>query len=430
MIRPPFQRLDEKAEATRELFGLPLHNAAACCDSHALNGKPAAPERTARRVRLSELDTNLHCSIIGTCLTLSELRRLVPRFVPVDRKSATDLDIHHEAVQLAVDGGEASKALSKALDERHAMAIRQYRDARDEAQLIDMWDASLKKGDVASAYWAIMSHPVATLDVRQRVFGDVHMLSHLVGAANRADIRRLVELEAENAALQDKLDDQQSRAHEAAYRHEQQLRAAQAQIADLETAAERAPLTSDHELAEKLRELSERVVAAEANAALQNQRRETAEARAQSLEAELDGLRQSLDQTSALAETLDAEAGAIERTMLMALDRNTSREAAFDALKGKTVVYVGGRPGSNLVLRSLVEEAGGHFSTHDGGLEDRKALLASAIARADVVFFPVDCIDHDSMNTIKRVCDRHAVPFHPLRTASIASFAKAVAAAA
>jgi len=113
--------------------------------------------------------------------------------------------------------------------------------------------------------------------------------------------------------------------------------------------------------------------------------------------------------------------------MMMSLDQHVSRDAAFDTLKGKTVVYVGGRPGSNLVLRSLVEEAGGTFATHDGGLEDRKGLLATAIARADLVFFPVDCIDHDSMNTIKRVCDRHAVPFFPLRTASVASFAKALA---
>lgn len=38
---------------------------------------------------------------------------------------------------------------------------------------------------------------------------DIHMLSHLVGAANRADIRRLQELEAEKTVLEDKLACQQ-----------------------------------------------------------------------------------------------------------------------------------------------------------------------------------------------------------------------------
>ena len=33
-----------------------------------------------RRTRLSELDSNLHCSIIGTCLSTHELRKLVPKF--------------------------------------------------------------------------------------------------------------------------------------------------------------------------------------------------------------------------------------------------------------------------------------------------------------------------------------------------------------
>jgi hypothetical protein len=41
------------------------------------------------------------------------------------------------------------------------------------------------------------------------------MLSHLVGAANRADIRRLRELETENAALQDKVARQQKQLRDA-----------------------------------------------------------------------------------------------------------------------------------------------------------------------------------------------------------------------
>jgi hypothetical protein len=40
------------------------------------------------------------------------------------------------------------------------------------------------------------------------VFGKVHMLSHLVGAANRADIRRLRQLEEDNVTLTAKLERQ------------------------------------------------------------------------------------------------------------------------------------------------------------------------------------------------------------------------------
>ena len=49
----------------------------------------------------------------------------------------------------------------------------------------------------------------------KKAFGDVHMLSHVVGASNRADIRRLAALEHENAALRAKVERQQARLHEA-----------------------------------------------------------------------------------------------------------------------------------------------------------------------------------------------------------------------
>jgi hypothetical protein len=89
-------------------------------------------------------------------------------------------------------------------------------------------------------------------------------------------------------------------------------------------------------------------------------------------------------------------------------------------------VYVGGRPGSNAALKRLVEAAGGDFVVHDGGVEDRKGLLAAALPGADIVVFPVDCVDHDSMTTLKRVCERHQIDYYPLRTASVASFVELV----
>ncbi len=84
-----------------------------------------------KRARLSELDSHLHCSIICTCLSTGELRKLVPKFADLDRYHVSDLEIHHAAVELAIQGGTAAKALHKALDERYAGAIRRFDAARD-----------------------------------------------------------------------------------------------------------------------------------------------------------------------------------------------------------------------------------------------------------------------------------------------------------
>jgi hypothetical protein len=69
-----------------------------------------------------------------------------------------------------------------------------------------LWADAVRRGEIPGAYWATLTHPAATQAIVREAFGEVHMLSHLVGAANRADIRRLCQLEAENAALQARLD--------------------------------------------------------------------------------------------------------------------------------------------------------------------------------------------------------------------------------
>ena len=101
------------------------------------------------------------------------------------------------------------KLIQKALDRRHEAAIKQFARAQDENALLRLWVDAVKRGDIPGAYWAVLSHPAATDAIMRQAFGDVHMLSHMVGAANRADIRRLCQLEEDNARLSAKLEAQQ-----------------------------------------------------------------------------------------------------------------------------------------------------------------------------------------------------------------------------
>ena len=419
MQAPPF-RLAGTADASRadDHAGARLRAADACC-------APPSSEQLAsskRRTRLTELDPHLHCSVIGTCLTTHELRKLVPRFTDLDRQHASDLEIHHAAVELAIAGGAGSKALHKALDERYGGAVRRFDQARDEEALLALWNESLKNGDIPPAYWALMTHPYATMSVRQAAFGELHMLSHLVGAANRADIRRLVALEEENAVLRDKVERQQNRLHEISTERDATIAQLGEQIVKL-TAQARPQLSAETAgFAEEVKALQEKLAEANARLALHTSRREAAEQRALQEQETAEALRESRDQALTLLKAVQSECHALERTTLDALDQPDTRRAGLAGVQGKRVVYVGGRPGSNTALKALVTSAGGELIVHDGGVEDRKGLLAAALPGADLVVFPVDCIDHDSMNMLKRVCERHQVDYHPLRTASVASF--------
>ncbi|MGU7782223.1 DUF2325 domain-containing protein [Burkholderia sp. PU8-34] len=133
-------------------------------------------------------------------------------------------------------------------------------------------------------------------------------------------------------------------------------------------------------------------------------------------------LRAQLDEGRDTIATMKSEAHAMEQTVLRTIAVPESMPAALERAQRKRIVYVGGRPGSNAVIRRLVESAGGTLTVHGGGIEDRKGKLAALIPGADLVVFPVDCIDHDSMNTLKRMCERHRIAYRPLRTASVASF--------
>jgi hypothetical protein len=123
------------------------------------------------------------------------------------------------------------------------------------------------------------------------------------------------------------------------------------------------------------------------------------------------------------------------RTELEAAEVQLSTQAGIDSedichleayLKGVRLLYVGGRPGQIPRIRAFVEAAQGEFLHHDGGVEERKGLLAGLVGRADAVFFPVDCISHEAAGGLKRLCRQAAKPYLPLRSASLTSFMAAV----
>jgi hypothetical protein len=412
MDKPPFQLsrlVSGQADAP------PLRPFQDRCCEPASSARPLAP----RRARLAELDMHIHCSVIGTCLTIGELRKLVPRHADIDREHATDLQIHHAAVELAVQGGEGAKALHKALDQRYAAAIKRFTPVKDVAGLRELWREALKTGDVPPAYWAVMTHPAATLEMRQLAFGDVHMLSHLVGAANRADIRRLVALEEDNAQLRNKIERQQARFQAFALERDAEARARRATL-DARRASPRGP---DAEAPEAEAERW-RATLGERDDALAQQagRCATLERRLKEEQARVQTLRAQLQQTYDQLDALRGEALAMEQAVVRTAVEADGEAATLDSVRGKRIVYVGGRPGSTAAIRRLVEAAGGWLNLHDGGIEDRKGRLAALVPGADLVVFPVDCVDHDSMSTLKRLCERHGVTYHPLRTASVASF--------
>jgi hypothetical protein len=381
-----------------------------------------------QRRKLWEFSTSMHCSIVGTCLNTLELRKIIAKVKGHDLKGFSDLTIHEEAVLVAGHQGAAAKLLQKALDRRYGATIKRFNRAQNVDEVRSLWDDARRNGDIPGAYWALLTHPATTQELRQAAFGDVHMLSHLVGAANRADIRRLATLETERAELALQVEKQQAQLRDAIVTREATIRRLNDVLA--ETIAHKRGAYSHprpQEDTDELMALRELVADLQRRLSTEVRRRERTEQRHEMAQANLSAANVALGAARDEAQHLRTELEAAEVQLSTQAGINLEDRCHLEAhLKGVRLLYVGGRPGQIPRIRALVEAAQGEFLHHDGGVEERKGLLAGLVGRADAVFFPVDCVSHEAAGGLKRLCRQAAKPDLPLRSASLTSFMAAV----
>ena len=189
-------------------------------------------EPSFRRRTLFDLSPMTHCSILGTCLTTAELRKVVRKVIGDRVQDAPDHEIHAHGVRLASVEGLPSKLLNKTLDDKHEAIVRRFSKAKTEEEIKYLWDEAKRSGHVEGPYWAVTTHPAAGEALFKKVFGDVHMLSHLVGASNRVDIRRLVEADAEIVTLREALETTQRSMRSSLSRRDQEIQQLKAALAD------------------------------------------------------------------------------------------------------------------------------------------------------------------------------------------------------
>ena len=397
-----------------------------------------APEATptSRRRQLWEIWDGYHCSICGTCLSFAELGKIAAKAGLQFEPDESEHGIHGHFVQLAAKPGRVAKLIQKLLDRKYRNAVERFRHAKSDAQVNELWNRALAEGDVPGPYWALMTHPRTTGALMVQAFGEVHMLSHLAGATNRADIRRLRALEGERQKLSEQIAGARRRLSEREADHRRLTEGHEAEMREL-TNRLRAAQTAETRLAQvevRLREFEDgevvrmlrtRNTALEAE--LDEARRQLrSESRCRSaLERELSALQSAHQEMSSTVRALNTECNALESMLESGIDNANSGAvepgAAVD-LCGRRVAYVGGRAGIVGHFRTLVERLNGHFIHHDGGIEDHEGQLGRILGQADVVLCPVDCVSHRACLRAKRFCKRTAKPFVPLRSAGLSSF--------
>lgn len=379
---------------------------------------PARPDPIARRDRIWDLSPNLHCSIIGTCLSTAALRQLFAKLNQTDAKTVSDHDLHSQAVKIAGQRDVAGKLLNKMLDKRHEAHIKRFARAKTAEEVRALWLAALERGDIPGAYWAALSHPATDQAVVSEVFGEVHMLSHLVGTSNRADIVRLRQLEGELGERDAKIARQEARLQRMARQRVELTRRIEELEEELRCQPVAAPMSEVDTSATTI--FKQRFADERARSASLADRVAELE---QALVARAQDLRQFEQKISALHN----EQSSLETTLAGLMGAEQEAISSAPDLTGWRLLYVGGRRKQLEQLRSLASRLGGTLLTHDGGIEENTALLPGLVSQSDMAFFPVDCVSHSAAGQVKRLCREAGKPFVPLRSASLASFLAAIA---
>ena len=380
------------------------------CEACASHGKPVLNKGVRRKIW--DLSDGWHCAIVGTCLSLRDLRAL-GRKLSLEPKPGfpVDYQLHGHFVGHASTRNKTSKFLNTLLDRKHALAIRQLGKHASTECLTEAWEAALEDGDIPGPFWALMSHAETPAKLAERMFADVHMLSHLVGASNRADIRRLSELEDELARAREDRDAE--RRHHAERMAEKSL--------SIETLQRKLTKTAP---APAIRLATQVVSHISGDSAPDPSLAEIRALRAKlaEREREIATLKDSIDGLNLEAEGLEQALSGLQRP---ANDLADPAGSTLD-LKGQCILYVGGRPQSVNRYRQVLQNWNAELLHHDGGQEKSMHELASAIARADTVVFPCDCVSHDAVYNVKKLCRQLMKTYVPLRSSGLASLVAAL----
>lgn len=361
--------------------------------------EPAAAKGSRRR-RLWELDAHAHCPVVGVCLPMPALRRIVDKVLS-GQALADDYKLHCGVIADCRIRTRIAEAVQRELDRRCMLALRQSAQAKTTEALGDWWESASRGQDLAGAFWATLTHPRCTPTLEHRVLGDVHMLQHQVGIARRVDLQQFESLIEENGVLSRELGAVQHRATRLADEHHQRHEHQQSQIVQL-----RAQLIGRDTLIASLRFELQSLEAAVPDLKSRQELEREAERHVERLQQMERALLQARQETDRLRQRNDELANQLQRAALAAAAPAAAPAVPIPELGDRAVLCVGGRPASVPVYRHLVERTGGRFLHHDGGEEDNPAQLDATLAAADLVICQTGCISHDAYWRVKDHCKR------------------------
>ncbi len=356
---------------------------------------------------LSSLEQFL-CPIIGTCLTLKELKKIAIRFGY--KEELTPYVLHSSMVQACINLPFVSKYVQKYLSEKYWPIMRRI-DRVEGKDLSSAWQEALKDGEIAGAFWAIMTRTDTPSSVTTQVHGDVHMMSHLQGAERRAEAKEMAGLRDEVSRLKEEKD----RLFREINKVRDERHQAKKGISEMEYEVTK--------LKGEIRFLKERLTYLEEGQELQRLREDNSQLREKLMNEE--DLRKRLERRFDIIQEKLRSPVPIEN-FLERLPQFTQEDRRINLCK-RRILFVGGLDRLEQHYRDLVEkEFGGIFEHHNGDCSIGNGRLEEMIRRAELVLCPVNCNSHNACLCVKKLCKELNKPFIMLQSSGLSSLKRAI----
>lgn len=382
-------------------------------------------ELKSTRKRIWDISNDYFCSVCGTCLDLDD-QRIILKKQQMEYKDLTDHEIHTMIVQSLHCENKLSRRLENYLNTKFRYEISQYGDC-DENRFVKIWQERLKSGDISGLYWVAVTHKRLDGKVVEKIFYDVHMLSHLHSGRlqkEKAEIARLLRI---NSELLAKFQQEKKRRKElmnALALSEKTCRDLEIKARGLEKSISSNPqdlvkanIVIDRMVHEN-RELSVKLVQIKSD--LYNSLKLV-----QSLEKEKESMEYDLRIQKEINLQLFRESDYFIRDQYCNGAECTEDKCCCNLCE-KRVLIVGGLTKLRGFYRNVVENLGGRFEYHDGYLRSGEKELECLIKKSDIILCPVDCNSHGAALSVKKICNRINKPYQMLASSSLSSISYAL----
>ena len=396
-------------------------------DNIDFTAKEAASCRQGKRRSIWEVKSFYHCSTIGTCLTLSEQRKILTK-EKIDIRNCSLYEMHCIMLSNVGTGNRISRRVNNLLDRKYHDEIVEFSNFKEQ-EFLSIWNRKLKEGQICGLYWAAVSSRSYSDKMLLRLFGDVHMLSHLNGGEIRGSLQEAARVKDENIILKGDLREEKKikkQMMKNMYVLEKNLTNMNEKYRDviienrklIEKPADEAFSGKLEELEAENKVLRDRCEQNENRLKGYEMSIASLKDRKKAIQSELAILRENSD-------ILARELSDVIKQVLATCRQCNNSCPAFDLCE-KRILIVGGIKKMKNLYRELIEGKGGAFDYHDGYMHGGEGILREKVERSDFVLCPVDVNSHNACLSVKKICKKIDKPYWMLSSSSLSSITQSL----